>query len=159
MRSVNETLALSKVSRFAKPFKTLRTDVSDGNPIYTANGPKVEINLSTPFTWMIQAAGKCRFYASDLLVDIDAIKREVQRAGECIWNGEMYETETGYMGMREMGVDGVTYIASRIDPDGCHKLDMEKFRQFYSALFRVTVEVVEMYGEKRVQVTTEQLEI
>ena len=159
MKSVNEIISLNMVNRFVKSFKTFRTDVSDGSPIYTTSGPKVEINLSTPFTWMIQAAGKCRFYASDLLVDIDAIKREVQRAGECIWEGREYEKETGYMGMRDMGVDGVTYISSRIDPNGCTKLNPVTFRQFYSALFRVTVEVVEMHGERRVQVTTEQLEI
>ena len=150
---------VEEVSRFVEPFKVVRTDCADGAPIFTSDGPKTEINLSTAFTWMIQEAGKCSFYASDVLVDIDAIRNEVQNAGRHIWNDELYEKKIGYMAMRDMGVDSITYISNKIDPNGAWKYGMEQFKKYYTALFRVTVEVVEKYGEQRVQVTTEQFEI
>ena len=157
MNSIGESCAVKALNQFTERFEIIKTDVADGSPIFYNGEPKVEINLSTAFTWMIQAAGKCAYYASDLLVDIDAIRREVKSAGKCIWNGEEYERKIGYIAMRDMGVDGVTFIAARINPQGGWVFDEEKFRKYYSALFRVTVEVVEMYGEQRVQVTTEQL--
>lgn len=130
---------------------TERGEIRNGN---------VDINLSTGFTWLIQSAGQCRFYASDLLYDIESINDAIQSCMYAI-NAEDYTFErVFYLGFREMGVDGNTFIANKIGPDSCYcsVKGVDAIRHIYHALYCVTVNVVDYYGPM-VQVTFEEVGI
>lgn len=77
--------------------------------VYTSsyNGePTTNINYSDIFTELIQAAGMtCEYYASDLYYTLTAIEKVVQN----------FENDVLYIGIRDSGVDGNTFIKSRLE--------------------------------------------
>ena len=87
---------------------------------YVFNG-KIEINMSSIFTKLIQEAGRfCDAYASDLLYEIDKIKRllDTKQSGE-VW-----------VAFREMGVDHWEYIEIHTPDDA----------RDYRAIYKVDIE-------------------
>lgn len=90
--------------------------LSFGNKI-TAEGSictytgKFDINYAFIFTELIQAAGMgCEWFASDLFYELESIKRAIDNA----------ENYTRFIGIRTHGVDGDTFIASRLNRKGCN---------------------------------------
>ena len=64
------------------------------------------INYSDIFTELIQATGMtCEYYASDLYYTLTAIEKVVQN----------FENDVFYIGIRDSGVDGNTFIMSRLE--------------------------------------------
>jgi len=121
---------------------------------------KVDINLSTGFTWLIQSAGQCRFYSSDLLYDIESINDAIQSCADSILVGDSSFERIFYLGFREMGVDGNSFIAHKIEHGNCYTSfeGVDAIRHIYHALYCVTVNVVDYYGPM-VQVTFEEVGI
>lgn len=63
------------------------------------------INYSSIFTELIQAAGMgCEYFASDIFIDLKAIEKAV----------ENLESGVFYLGIRDSGVDGNTFIECRL---------------------------------------------
>ena len=74
--------------------------------------PEVTINTSGIFDHYIENAGLfCRHYASDVLVDIDHINYYLKTFCET----RNMESEQFYSGFRNLGVDGETYIRTRLE--------------------------------------------
>lgn len=64
------------------------------------------INFSDIFTELIQAAGMgCEYYASDLYYTLTAIEKIIKN----------FENDVLYIGIRDSGVDGNTFIKSRLE--------------------------------------------
>lgn len=70
------------------------------------NEQVANINMSTIFTKLIQEAGKCESYASDVLYDIQNIATDLNDISS--WRHKEY-----WFGFRDMGIDGLTFITSR----------------------------------------------
>lgn len=84
------------------------------------------INYSDIFTELIQAAGNlCERYASDLFYDLKAIEESVIKLENAVY----------YIGFRELGVDGNSFVKCRLESD--------KYSLEYRRLYRL-----EMYVEK-----------
>lgn len=147
---------IANITAFVKDFPITRTDVETA-PIRW--GHPSAPNMSTAYTWMIQAAGHCKFYASDLLYDIRDIDKAIAEAQENAMNGLEVPERVFYIAVREMGVDHNAYIASKIDPDGSWRYDRQTFAASYTALFRVTVAEADCYGEKAIRITTEEFDL
>lgn len=108
--------------------------LSIGNKI-TADGRissytgKFDINHSSIFSELIQAAGMgCERFASDLIYDIKAILDTIERQ----------ENETYYLGIRTDGVDGKSYISSRLDRKSCNYEP-----NAYIKLYRLEISIVD----------------
>lgn len=68
--------------------------------------PTTNINYSDIFTELIQATGMtCEYYASDLYYTLTAIEKAVQN----------FENDVLYVGIRDSGVDGNTFVKSRLE--------------------------------------------
>ena len=68
--------------------------------------PTTNINYSDIFTELIQATGMTgEYYASDLYYTLTAIEKVVQN----------FENDVLYIGIRDSGVDGNTFIKSRLE--------------------------------------------
>lgn len=147
------------IGEFVKDLPIIRMDVSELGEIRRGYNGNLQDNrnMSTAYTWMIQAAGKCRFYASDLLYDIEAIEEMINRFARNILDGIENEAYIRYIAVRDMGVDSNNFIHSKIDPDGCWRYDKRTFAENYMALFRVTVSECEYCGEKSVRIATEEI--
>ncbi len=61
------------------------------------------INLSSTFTLLIQTAGKCEFYSSDILYDIEDIKQAVETV-------QLGKSINLYLGFRMSGVDHTAFV-------------------------------------------------
>lgn len=90
--------------------------LSIGNKI-TADGRistytgKFDINHSSIFSELIQAAGMgCENFASDMFIELEAIKRAIDNV----------ENYVRFIGIRTLGVDGDTFIASRLNRKSCN---------------------------------------
>lgn len=90
---------------------------------------RIEINLSEIYTILMQEAGRwCETYASDLLHDIDNIKRALDYPDEWEKTGRFQKTENGNdsvyfrFGFRADGVDHKEYIefAMKNEHEKCH---------------------------------------
>ena len=69
-------------------------------------------NFSSECSRLINEAGRwCESYASDILIDFEAIKAYLER----LKNGEETEGREFWFGFRQMGVDGLTFIQSRTE--------------------------------------------
>lgn len=66
------------------------------------------LNISDVYTRMIQEAGKCDNYASDILHDIEDLKERIEKMPV---NGN----DRMYIGYRDMGTDGNVYLECRED--------------------------------------------
>lgn len=80
---------------------------------YLSSDGKFDVNLSSEFTILIQNAGRwCEHYASDILIDIDAVKHLIDN-----WLDETSkELEFKFLfGFRQSGVDSESFITARWD--------------------------------------------
>ena len=69
-------------------------------------------NFSSEWSRLINEAGRwCESYASDILIDFEAIKAYLER----LKNGEESEGREFWFGFRQMGVDGLSFIQSRTE--------------------------------------------
>jgi len=153
---------INSISEFVKDFPVLREDVAEGSVERRNDGKiRIDCNTSTAFTWLIQEAGSCRFYASDIIYDIESIKGAMAMIGENIMDGVENEAYVHYIGIRDMGVDSNHFIYNKIDREGSWRLNKEKFAEHYKSLFRVTVteDVEEYTGRKIIKVFTEELNL
>lgn len=66
------------------------------------------LNMSTIYDKLIKEAAKCRYYASDLIIDIRTLERAI----------EAKEDEQAFFGFRESGVDHGAFIDSRLESAG-----------------------------------------
>lgn len=62
------------------------------------------LNYSSIFSELIHAAIVCEYYASDVFIDLQSIKKAIKEA----------ENRVFYLGYRERGVDGNTFVKSRL---------------------------------------------
>lgn len=86
---------------------------AEGQVYYSPYEGKIvnNINYSDIFSELIQAAGMgCEYYASDLFYDLVAIREYVENNKSGIF----------YIGIRDMGVDGNSFIKSRLTKGGCN---------------------------------------
>ncbi len=68
------------------------------------------LNISGIFSELIQAAGMgCECYASDLFYDLTSINNAIKSAEEKVF----------YIGIRTNGVDGESFVRSRLNRDSC----------------------------------------
>lgn len=68
--------------------------------------PTTNINYSDIFTELIQAAGMtCEYYASDMFYDLTEIHKTIQSLDNKVF----------YIGIRDSGVDGNTFVKSRLE--------------------------------------------
>lgn len=85
------------------------------------------LNISGIFSELIQAAGMgCENYASDLFYDLTAINNAIKSVEEKVF----------YIGIRTNGVDGESFIRSRLNRNGCNYSP-----NCYLKLYRVSVSV------------------
>lgn len=71
---------------------------------------RYEINLSTEFTKLIQDTGRfAENFASDILIDIDSVKRELENRDEML--DEPFAT---MMAIRQSGVDGTGFYVANL---------------------------------------------
>lgn len=78
---------------------------------YPCSKEKVtDINFSDIFSELIQAAGMgCEYYASDMFIELTDIKEAIDNLEERVF----------YIGIRDSGVDGNSFIKARIDRNSC----------------------------------------
>ena len=82
------------------------------------------INTNSIFTELIQAAGMgCEKYASDIIYDINAINQAI----------EANEEKVFYLGIRTMGVDGTTFMRSRLNNGACS--------DYYLKIYRISISI------------------
>ena len=62
-------------------------------------------NYSSIFSELIQAASVCEYYASDIFIDLKAIEQSIIDV----------ENKVYFIGYRDSGVDGNTFIKSRLE--------------------------------------------
>ena len=85
------------------------------------------LNISGIFSELIQAAGMgCERYASDLFYDLTAINHAIKLAEERVF----------YIGIRTNGVDGESFIRSRLNRDSCNYEP-----NCYLKLYRISISV------------------
>lgn len=106
---------------------TMELTNREWNQIDHEHGQKNAINISSLYTKLIQEAGKCDFYASDILTDIDSIEKSI-----AYFNGE---TITHYIGFRDMGTDHESFI-------NCRESDYQ-----YRKVYKVTVSKSDRYDD------------
>lgn len=80
------------------------------------------LNYSSIFSELIHAASVCEYYASDIFIDLKSIEKSINEA----------ENKVYYIGYRDYGVDGNTFIASRL---------RENSRYEYIRLYRLEISV------------------
>lgn len=76
--------------------------------VYNAYNGKLatNINFSDIFTELIQAAGMgCEYYASDMFYELAEIHKSIQN----------FDSKVFYIGIRDSGVDGNTFVKSRLE--------------------------------------------
>lgn len=85
------------------------------------------LNISGIFSELIQAAGTgCECYSSDLFYDLTAINNAIKSVEEKVF----------YIGIRTYGVDGDSFIRSRLNRDSCSYEP-----HCYLKLYRVSISV------------------
>lgn len=62
------------------------------------------LNYSSIFSELIHAAIVCEYYASDVFIDLQFIEKAIKEA----------ENRVFYLGYRDSGVDGNTFVKSRL---------------------------------------------
>ena len=86
---------------------------AEGQVYYSPYEGKIvnNINCSDIFSELIQAAGMgCEYYASDLFYDLVTIRDYVDNNKSGVF----------YIGIRDMGVDGNSFIKSRLNKGSCN---------------------------------------
>lgn len=108
------------------------------------NGIGNFLNMSDINTLLIkQAAKHCDRFASDVIIDINAMEKKILELAESTIKGETAPaTECLFFGFRDMGVDGATFIRSRIEGvDNCGKIG-----KYYKALYVAEISIGEPWG-------------
>ena len=62
------------------------------------------LNYSSIFSELIHAAIVCEYFASDIFIDLQSIEKAIKEA----------ENRVFYLGYRDSGVDGNTFVKSRL---------------------------------------------
>lgn len=62
------------------------------------------LNYTSIFSELIHAAIVCEYYASDVFIDLQSIEKAIKEA----------ENRVFYLGYRDYGVDGRTFVKSRL---------------------------------------------
>lgn len=62
------------------------------------------LNYSSIFSELIHAAIVCEYYASDVFIDLQTIEKAINEAENIVF----------YLGYRDSGVDGNSYVESRL---------------------------------------------
>ena len=86
---------------------------AEGQVYYSPYEGKIinNMNYSDVFSELIQAAGMgCEYYASDLFYDLVVIRDYVDNNKSGVF----------YIGIRDMGVDGNSFIKSRLNKGDCN---------------------------------------
>ena len=84
---------------------------------YYPTGVCNNLNMSDINSLLIkQAAKHCQHYASDVVIDINSMERKILELAESAVKGEVTAPamECVFFGFRDMGVDGTTFVRSRI---------------------------------------------
>lgn len=114
MKNLNEIIAtITTISSVYGEFR-------DGKP---------EVNMSAIWTTLIKEAGKCKAYASDLLIDYDSIKEDMS----AMMTAENFNREY-WFGFRDMGVDHESFIRCKAE-SSCYDIHKE-----YFAVYRLRFE-------------------
>ena len=110
--------------------KTWRSDrIIEANGHWSAYSKSWDYNESSVLTKLIQEAGRlCDSYASDLFIDWSSLCSRIEKAGYD------YEGEVCLFGMREMGVDGNSFIEARLTENPHYP---------YRAIYRLEITVTE----------------
>lgn len=107
---------------------------------YYPTGVCNNLNMSDINTLLVkQAAKHCRHYASDVVIDINSMERKILELAESAIKGEVTAPamECVFFGFRDMGVDGTTFVCSRIsDP-----VEYGDVQRCYKALYVAEIEV------------------
>lgn len=109
---------------------------------YYPTGVCNNLNMSDINSLLIkQAAKHCQHYASDVVIDINSMEQKIlELAGKAI-KGEVTAPvmECVFFGFRDMGVDGTTFVRSRIgDAESYGKIG-----ECYKALYVAEISVGE----------------
>lgn len=108
------------------------------------NGIVNFLNMSDINTLLIkQAAKHCDRFASDVIIDINAMEKRILELAECAIKGETIPaTERLFFGFRDMGVDGATFVRSRLE----NVDDYGKIGKYYKALYVAEISFGEPWG-------------
>ena len=94
---------------------------------------RLEANLSSEFSEFIKEAAKCHHYASDVIYDIGSVNSMMEHFNP----GDYPNTKVNdgnlpviALGFRKMGVDGNSFILSRLDGN-CYNIDKEYFAVYF----------------------------
>lgn len=114
--------------------------------IYTETGRagKYGINISTEIDMLIKEAANCAHYASDLIYGINDINDALEAGRE----------HTEYFAFRDMGVDHLAYIDTRLNNASCYGSIAKEYRRI------ICVEIVHdtEYYDDGLKVTTYEVE-
>lgn len=100
------------------------------------------LNMSDINTLLIkQAAKHCQHYASDVVIDINAMEKKILELAEDAIKGKATApaTEIIFFGFRDMGVDGTTFVCSRISDH----VEYGDVQRCYKALYVAEISVGE----------------
>lgn len=127
--------------------KRKTVEITEGNYISSCDGKLVSNNLNlTRINSLLvkQAAKHCESYASDIVIDINAMEREIRELAESVIKGEDVApvTETVVFGFRNMGVDGKTFVGCRLEDPAMYGA----FNQVYKAIYFAEITVDEPKG-------------
>lgn len=106
---------------------------------YYPTGVCNNLNMSDINSLLIkQAAKHCQHYASDVVIDINAMEKKILELAEFAIKGVTAPvTDYVFFGFRDMGVDGTTFVRSRIsDP-----VEYGDVRKCYKALYAAEISV------------------
>ena len=111
----------------------LDTKTMIGDPIcatgYRQGNGRWDINLCSVWTKLIQEAGQiCEHYASDLLIEVDSIKKLLE-SGKDI-------DEEFLFGFRDCGVDHKEWVKIKLD-------NPEIYREVYGSIWCMTIKSYE----------------
>lgn len=84
------------------------------------------LNYSSIFSELIHAAIVCEYYASDVFIDLQTIEQAINEAENIVF----------FLGYRDSGVDGRTYVKSRISENKYYE---------YIRLYRLEISVDDGY--------------
>ena len=99
---------------------------------------KKNMQASSLFTFLIKRAGNCEAYSSDIVYDIERIKKYMKS-----YNNNEEEDNTFYIGFRRTGVDGNEFVKCRFENNGLSEYNelyvIKVINQNYVSLYSVPV--------------------
>ena len=92
---------------------------------YDRNRRKLEINMSSEYSQLIKEAARCNRYNSDIIYDIESIRDAFENFNA--------ETDLPFfvIGFRRDGVDGNTFVLSRMEDRQPYDLYKEYFAIYF----------------------------